>query len=78
MQLTYTGLKDPPAYTLDAVGTKDFPVVGKTTFTLTAIDSKGKSVTVSKTVTIKPPDVPADNNAPPNDGTTGVGGTTTG
>ena len=78
VQLTYTGLKDPPAYTLDAVGTKDFPVVGKTTFTLTAIDSKGKSVTVSKTVTIKPPDVPADNNAPPNDGTTGVGGTTTG
>ena len=74
--LTYTGLQTP--YVLQAVGTREFPIVGKTTFTLKAYDSSGKSVSISKTVTVKEPDPPADNNAPPDVGTTGTGGTTTG
>ena len=74
--LTYDGQTTP--YVLDAVGSKDFQVVGKTTFTITAYDNKGKSTVMKKTVTIKPPDPPADNNAPPTNGTAGSAGTTTG
>ena len=44
----------------------------------TATDAKGKTVSINKTVTIKEPEPPVDNNAPPTDGTTGSGGTTTG
>ncbi len=76
VELLYTGLKAP--YILQAVGSKEIPIVGKTTFSLKAFDSNGKSVTVNKTVTIKQPELPPDDNAPPADGTTGVGGTTTG
>jgi hypothetical protein len=76
VELLYTGLKVP--YVLDSVGSKEIPIVGKTTFTLKAYDSSGKPVTINKTVTVKEVPPPADNNAPPTDGTTGGGGTTTG
>ena len=76
IELSYTGLTVP--YVLDAVGSRDIPIVGKTTFTLKAYDSSGKSVAVNKTVTVKTPVAPADNNAPPTGSTTGIGGSTTG
>ena len=76
VKLAYTGLTEP--YILEAVGSREIPVVGKTTFTLTATDAKGKTVSINKTVTIKEPVPPVDNNAPPTDGTTGTTGTTTG
>ena len=74
--LTYDGQTTP--YVLDAVGSKEFQIVGKTTFTITAYDTKGKAISVNKTVTVKKPDLPADNNAPPTNGTAGSTGTTTG
>jgi hypothetical protein len=76
VELKYTGASS--TFVLEAVGSREIPIVGKTTFTITAYDSNGKSIALNKTVTIKEPDPPADNNAPPTDGTTGVGGTTTG
>ena len=76
VKLAYTGLTEP--YILEAVGSREIPVVGKTTFTLTATDAKGKTVSINRTVTIKEPVPPVDNNAPPTDGTTGTTGTTTG
>jgi hypothetical protein len=74
--LTYTGTNE--SYVLEAVGSREIPVIGKTNFKIQAFDASGKSVSQSKTVTIKQPDPPADNNAPPIDGTTGTLGTTTG
>ena len=74
--LTYDGQTTP--YVLNAVGSKEFQIVGKTTFTITAYDTKGKAISVNKTVTVKKPDLPADNNAPPTNGTAGSTGTTTG
>ena len=76
IQLTYTGHTAP--YILEAVGSRDFPIVGKTTFTIKAFDSNGKAVAINKTVVMKPPDAPADNNAPPTNGTAGGAGTTAG
>ena len=78
IELTYTGAKD--TYILEAVGSREIPILAKTTFTLKAIDVRGKSIVMKKTITIKVPVPPDSGNAPPVDGTTGTtaGGTTTG
>jgi hypothetical protein len=78
VELWYTGLDPKKPYIVAAVGSKEIPIVGKTTFTLTAYDQNGKKITASKTVTIKQPDPAGGGNTPPTDGTTGTGGTTAG
>lgn len=80
VELSYTGTKT--AFTLESVGTREIPIVGETTFTLTAYDVNGKPTSLKKTVKIKQLDGPPDTNTPPTDGggsTTGITkGTTTG
>ncbi len=76
IELTYTGTKE--TFTLDPVGSREFPIIGKTTFTIKATDATGKTVSVSKVVTIKQPPIPPDNNVSPATSTGGAGGTTTG
>lgn len=79
VELWYTGLDPKNPYVLEAVGSREIPIVGKTMFKLTAYDQNGKPVSATKTVTIKEPSPPiSDGNTPPTDGTTGTGGTTTG
>lgn len=75
VELTYTGAK---TYNLDPVGSREFTIIGKTTFKITAFDVNGKSVSSSVTVDIKKPDGPPDTNEPPTDlkggdGASGIG-----
>jgi carbon monoxide dehydrogenase subunit G len=50
IEFSYTGSQ---IYTLDASGTTEIPIVGKTTFTLKATDANSKVVTKSITVQVK-------------------------
>lgn len=74
IEFSYTGSQP---YSLDPAGTTEIPIVGKTTFTLKATDSNGKSVSKSITVKVKKPVEPPVDPPADEDLRGGTGGATT-